>query len=62
LAGDWDLQRELIAETKKHESIYQHFQDGCPWEETELFKSYCKQFRRGEAVRGVDSLPRLKCL
>jgi len=62
LAGDWDLQRELIAETKKHESIYRHFQDGCPWEETELFKSYGKQFRRGEAVRGVDSLPRLKRL
>lgn len=62
LAGDWDLNRTLVAETKKYESIYRHFRDGCPWDDTVLFKSYTKRLRRGEPVRGVDNLPRLKSL
>ena len=62
LPGDWDLERALVAETEKCESIYQHFRDGFPWDDTALFKSYSKRLRRGEPVRGVDSLPRLKRL
>ena len=62
LPGDWDLDRALVAETKKCKSIYQHFRDGFPWDDTALFKSYSKRLRRGEPVRGVDSLPRLKRL
>ena len=62
LPGDWDLDRTLVAETKKYKSIYRHFRDGCPWDDTLLFQSYSKRLRRGEPVRGVDSLPQLKRL
>jgi len=60
LAGDWDLDRALVVDSIKYQSICKHFQDGVAWEDTELFDFYTDRFRRGEVVRGADSLPRLK--
>jgi hypothetical protein len=60
LPGDWDLNRALVAETKKYQSISEHFRDGRPWEETALFRGYSKRFGRGEIVRGASNLSRLK--
>jgi len=55
------LPRLAIAETDKHRSIVQHFVDGRPWRETDLFtRIYPVRFARGETVRGCDSLEALE--
>ena len=58
--GGWDLDRALLADSIKFQSICEHFQDGVAWEDTELFGDYAARFRRGEIVRGTNSLARLK--
>ena len=60
LQGGWDLDRALLANSIKFQSICEHFQDGVAWEDTELFGDYAARFRRGEIVRGANSLARLK--
>ena len=60
LQGGWDLDRALLADSIKFQSICEHFQDGVAWEDTELFGDYAARFRRGEIVRGANSLARLK--
>ena len=60
LAGDWDLDRALLVDSIKYQSICKHFRDGVAWEDTELFGDYAARFRRGEIVRGTQSLARLK--
>ena len=60
LAGDWDLDRALLVDSIKYQSICKHFRDGVAWEDTELFGDYAARFRRGEIVRGANSLARLK--
>jgi hypothetical protein len=54
VGGDWDLrQRVLLADTDKHKSIYQHFVDGVPWEETDVFtNSYMHRFKPHESQQG----------
>ena len=60
LEGGWDLDRALLADSIKFQSICEHFQDGVAWEDTGLFGDYAARFRRGEIVRGANSLARLK--
>lgn len=51
--GDWDLERRYrIEETVKHRSIAEHFRDGKPWEETELFTDIYRRRLRTGHVRG----------
>jgi hypothetical protein len=54
IGGDWDLkQRVLLADTDKHKSIYQHFADGVPWEETDVFTNlYMHRFRPHKSPQG----------
>lgn len=60
LGGDWDRDRVLLEKTSKHRSIVQHFVDGVPWENTDLFKNqYAVRFARGETVRGAKTIAEL---
>jgi hypothetical protein len=54
IGGDWDLtKRVLLADTDKHKSIYQHFVDGVPWEETDVFiNSYVPRFKPHRSEQG----------
>lgn len=54
IGGDWDLkQRILLADTDKHKSIYQHFADGVPWEQTDVFVySYTQRFKPHKSQQG----------
>ena len=56
VGGDWDVkQRILLSDTDKHKSIYQHFVDGVPWEETDVFvNSYTKRFRPHDSLKGRE--------
>lgn len=58
--GDWDRERLYpLAETVKYRAIKEHFQDGKPWEETELFQDiYARRLRAGH-VRGAWSMKEL---
>ncbi len=60
-SGDWDLTRRWPMEsTIKYRSIAQHFRDGVPWLETDIFRqSYTDRFARGEVVHGRKSLEEL---
>jgi len=59
LPGEWDLKRNLVADTKKYRSISQHFLEDVPWQDTVLFEMYARRLGSGELVRGVDSLAKL---
>ena len=49
-----------LDETIKHRSIYQHYADGLPWEETELFTQiYPRRFAEGQVVRGCSTIEQL---
>jgi hypothetical protein len=54
IGGDWDLtKRVLLADTDKHKSIYQHFVDGVPWEETDVFtNNYMHRFKPHKSQQG----------
>jgi hypothetical protein len=56
--GDWDIVRRVdLTKTAKHKSIVQHFVDGVPWLETDLFRgSYANRFKAGRRVRGTKDL------
>lgn len=58
LDGDWDIaRRALIENTEKHRSVRQHFVDGVPWAETEIFRGgYARRFARGDKVRGCANV------
>lgn len=51
--GDWDRERLYpLSETVKYRAIKEHFADGRPWEETELFQDIYKRRLRTGHVRG----------
>lgn len=54
LGGDWDLEkRVLLSDTDKHKSIYQHFVDRVPWEQTDVFtNNYMHRFRPHDSAKG----------
>lgn len=58
--GDWDLDREAIADTPKYRSIVEHYAEGVAWEDTELFSDYAERLARGEIVRGCGNIAELK--
>lgn len=53
-SSDWDIERRFrIEETVKFRSLMQHYVDGTPWEETDLFtEAYARRFEAGENIRG----------
>lgn len=59
--GDWDIVRRVeLTKTAKHKSIFQHYVDGVPWMDTDLFRgSYANRFKAGRQVRGTASLGEL---
>jgi hypothetical protein len=51
--GDWDeVRRHPVRETVKHRSITEHFRDGKPWEETDLFTDIYRRRLKTGHVRG----------
>lgn len=61
VGGDWDIERRFpVEETEKHRAVVQHFVDGVPWIETDLFQnSYTARFEKGERVRDAADLESL---
>ena len=60
LPGDWDLHLGNLDATAKHRSVAQHFRDGVPWEETDIFvNQYRPRHTRGGSARGAGSLEEL---
>jgi hypothetical protein len=54
--GDWDLERRYpLEDTVKHRAIREHFIDGKPWEETELFTDIYRRRLKTGHVRGCYS-------
>lgn len=58
--GDWDRERLYrLTETVKYRAIKEHFSNGKPWEETELFQDiYARRLKTGH-VRGAWSMKEL---
>jgi hypothetical protein len=59
--GDWDLARRYpLDQSAKYRSIIEHFRDGKPWEETDLFLDiYRRRFERGDSIRGESTMKAL---
>jgi hypothetical protein len=54
--GDWDIERRYpVQETVKHRSIAEHFRDGKPWAETELFADIYRRRLTTGHVRGCHT-------
>jgi hypothetical protein len=54
--GDWDLERRYpVQDTVKHRSIAEHFRDGKPWEETDLFTDIYRRRLKTGHVRGCHT-------
>jgi hypothetical protein len=54
--GDWDIERRYpVGETVKHRSIAEHFRDGKPWAETELFTDIYRRRLKTGHVRGCHT-------
>jgi hypothetical protein len=52
-SGDWDIKRRYpVKETVKHRSIAEHFRDGKPWAETDLFTDIYRRRLKTGHVRG----------
>jgi hypothetical protein len=61
MPGNWDLVVGLPELSPKHRSVRQHFQEGIPWEATDLFKEgYSRRLARGGTIRGAKTLDELK--
>lgn len=61
LPGDWDLQRQSLERSAKHNAVKQHFTLGVEWDDTDLFKSvYSLRYARGESLLGARTLADLK--
>jgi len=59
LPGDWDLAPLVVDETFKHRSVKQHFADGLPWRDTEMFRIYADLIQAGKIVRGRSTIDEL---
>jgi len=60
-AEEWGTNPYIpLAQTTKHKSIHQRYQDGMRWEDTDLFlKRYVPRFTRGQVVRGCETIEEL---
>jgi len=55
--GDWDLERRFqLSTTAKYRSIIQRYQDGLPWEETDLFADTYARRIKTEPIRGEATM------
>ena len=60
LPGDWDRQVKALDTQIKNRSVIQHFCDGVPWRDTDVFKDqYRRMFESGARVRGMEDLSTL---
>lgn len=58
--GDWDLNRAPLADLPKHRAVVEHFVNGIPWEQTELFRdNYQRRFDRGDRVHRARDMKAL---
>ena len=46
-SGDWDLESRPLQDLEKYHSVVEHFRDGVPWEETEIFRTAIEQIEAG---------------
>jgi hypothetical protein len=56
--GDWDLdRRHPLEQSAKYRSIIEHYRDGKPWEDTDLFRDlYRRRIESGDSVRGERTM------
>jgi hypothetical protein len=56
--GDWDVERRFpVSASAKYRSILERYQQGKPWEETDLFRDlYRRRFNAGESIRGETTM------
>lgn len=60
VGGNWDRDRLYrLSETVKYQAIREHFIDGRPWEETNLFRDIYTRRLRTNHVRGETTLEAL---
>lgn len=60
--GDWDQSERSIEELTKYRSVVDRFQNGIPWEETDIYREALERIENGETYwngcRTVDDLER----
>lgn len=47
--GDWDRSERTVGELIKYRSVVDHFGNGTPWEETDVYREAIKRIDRGES-------------
>jgi len=59
-AGDWDLSERSIEELSKYRSVVDRFENGTPWEETDIYREAFERIENGEThwngCRTVDDI------
>jgi len=55
VGGEWDINKRVrLEDTDKHKSIYQHFVDRVPWQDTMVFtNTYRQRFKPHEGGDGL---------
>jgi len=49
LDGDWDQTEYTVNDHYKYRSVVDHFENGTPWEETDVYREAIKRIERGES-------------
>jgi len=49
LDGDWDQTEYTVNDHYKYRSVVDHFENGTPWEETDVYRESIKRIERGES-------------
>ena len=61
-AGDWDKSKETLEELTKYRSVVDRFQNGTPWDETDIYRNALERIENGEThwngCRSVDDIKR----
>lgn len=61
-AGDWDQSERTLEDLIKYRSVVDRFQNGTPWEETDIYREALERIENGETYwngcRTVDDLER----
>lgn len=55
VGGDWDLSRKPFDSHLKLSSVRAHYEQGVPWQDTDLFKRLMQKIEAGEEVDGCRS-------
>lgn len=58
VGGDWDIvRRRPFVETAKYRSMVQHFVEGLPWEQTDLFTdAYTRRMAKDGHIGGIRTM------